>query len=204
LSPTGSRSAWTAAHAALDGTFDTERDTLCTTYGPRIVSGDDKKAADILTKLAALDVKRIPPAWFSADPPPYPKSIGVTKLRRVAWHDDAKDRTKAAALKKAYTAAFTAAVATVADALTRELAAALRALDERHNAALWSHVRDAFDYPVFVAAPKSVGITSTGETGENVPNDLPDVLEAFKRFQSWAAAGAKSKDISDFHLPSAA
>ncbi|MDD2876260.1 MAG: N-6 DNA methylase [Acidiphilium sp.] len=196
--------AWTAAHAAHDATFNAERDALCATYGPRIVSGDDKKAADILTKLAALGVKRIPPSWFSADPPPYPKSIGATKLRRVAWHDDAKDRTKAAALKKAYTAAFTTAVATAADALTRELAAALRALDERHDAALWSHVREAFDYPVFVAAPKSVGITSTGETGENVPNDLPDVLDAFKRFQSWAAAGAKPKDIPDFRLPSAA
>lgn len=196
--------AWTAAHAAHDATFDAERDTLCATYGPRIVSGDDKKAADILIKLAALGVKRIPPVWFSADPPPYPKSIGATKLRRVAWHDEAKDRTKAAALKKAYNAAFTTSVSTAADALTRELAAALRALDERHNAALWSHVRDAFDYPVFVAAPKSVGITSTGETGDNVPNDLPDVLEAFKRFQAWAAAGAKPKDIPDFRLPSAA
>jgi len=196
--------AWTAAHAAHDATFNAERDALCATYGPRIVSGDDKKAADILTKLAALGVKRTPPAWFSADPPPYPKSIGATKLRRVAWHDDAKDRAKAAALKNAYTAAFTSAVATAADALTRELAAALRALDERHNAALWSHVREAFDYPVFVAAPKSVGITSTGETGENVPNDLPDALDAFKRFQSWAAAGAKPKDIPDFRLPSAA
>ena len=30
--------------------------------------------------------------------------------------------------------------------------------------------------PVFVAAPKSVGITSTGETGENVPSDLPTLL----------------------------
>ena len=196
--------AWTAAHAAHDATFNAEREVLCATYGPRIVSGDDKKAADILTKLAALGVKRIPPSWFSADPPPYPKSIGATKLRRVSWLDDAKDRTKAAALKKAYTAAFTTAVATAADALTRELAAALRALDERHNAALWSHVREAFDYPVFVAAPKSVGITSTGETGENVPNDLPDVLDAFKRFQAWAAAGAKPKDIPDFRLPSAA
>ncbi len=196
--------AWTAAYAAHDATFDAERDTLCATYGPRIVSGDDKKAAGILTKLAVLGVKRIPPAWLSADPPPYPKSIGATKLRRVAWHDDAKDRPKVAALKKAYTAAFTEAVGKTADLLTRELAASLRALDERHNAALWAHVREAFDYPVFVAAPKSVGITSTGETGENVPNDLPDVLTAFRHFHSWAATGAKPKDIPVFHLPSAA
>ncbi len=122
----------------------------------------------------------------------------------VSWRDEAKDRTKAAALKKALAAAFTQDVTEAADALTRELAAALRALDERHNAALWAHVREAFDYPVFVAAPKSVGISSTGETGENVPNDLPNVLTAFQHFQSWVAAGAKPQSMPDFHLPSAA
>ncbi len=74
--------AWTAAHKAHDATFDGERDALCATYGPRIMSGDDKKAADILAKLAALGAERIPPAWYAADPPPYPKSIGATKLRR--------------------------------------------------------------------------------------------------------------------------
>jgi type I restriction enzyme M protein len=145
----------------------------------------------------------MPPAWFSAEPPLYPKSIGATKLKRIAWHNDARDRAKVGALKKAYMAAFTPSVAAASNALTRELTAALRALDVRHNATLWSHVREAFDYPVFIAAPKSVGITSTGETGENVQNDLPDVLNAFRRFQSWAAAGAKPKDVPDFHLPSA-
>ncbi len=91
-----------------------------------------------------------------------------------------------------------------ADALTRELRAAFRALDERHNAALWAYVRKAFDYPVFVAAPKSVGITSTGDTGETVPNDFPDVLDAYRRFRSWIACGAKPEDMPDFRLPSAA
>jgi type I restriction enzyme M protein len=58
-------------------------------------------------------------------------------------------------------------------------------------------VRDAFDYPIFVAAPKSVGITSTGDTGENVPNDLPDVLVGYRRFEQWLAAGAQpSKEPS--------
>jgi len=196
--------AWDAAHAAHDGFFDAERDTLCATYSPRIVSGDCKDVADILDELAAIGVSRAPPEWFSADPPPYPRGIGATKLRKPLWHGDASDREKAAALRKSYKAAFTPAVARSADALTRELQTTLRALDERHNAALWTHVREAFDYPVFVAAPKSVGITSTGETGKDVPNDLPDVLDAFRRFQSWAAAGAKPEDVPDFRLPSAA
>ena len=96
------------------------------------------------------------------------------------------------------------AVAAAAGALTRELQAALRALDERHNAALWAYVREAFDYPIFVAAPKSVGITSTGETGENVANDLPAVLDAYRRFGAWTASGADPQNTPDFRLPSAA
>ena len=144
------------------------------------------------------------PARFSADPPPYPKGIGATRLKKPGWHDDAKDRKRAAALRKEYFVAFTERVAAAAGALTRELQTALRALDERHNAALWAHVREAFDYPIFVAAPKAVGISSTGETGENVPNDLPALLDAYRAFRVWATSGATPEDTPDFHLPSAA
>jgi type I restriction enzyme M protein len=196
--------AWAAAHVAHDAAFNAERNALCVTYGPRIVSGDDKGAADVLAKLALVGVKRTFPAWFSSEPPPYPKSIGPTRLKKPAWEDNAEDRKKAAVLKKEYSTAFTEAVARAADTLTRELQAALRALDERHNAALWAHVRETFDYPVFVAAPKSVGITSTGDTGENVPNDLPDMLDAYRLFQSWLRTGAKLDDVPNFYLLSAA
>ena len=72
------------------------------------------------------------------------------------------------------------------------------------NAALWASVRETFDYPVFVAAPKAVGITSTGETGEAVPNELPQLLEAYRSFQKWVEAGAKPEDTPGFLLPSAA
>ena len=125
-------------------------------------------------------------------------------MRKPAWHGEATDRKPAAALRKAYNAAFTKPVAAAAGALTRELQAALRALDERHNTALWAYVREAFDYPIFVAAPKAVGITSTGETGENVANDLPALLDAYRRFAAWTAAGADPANPPDFRLPSAA
>jgi hypothetical protein len=65
-----------------------------------LVSGDDKNAARVLADLAKVGVKRILPAWLSADPPAYPKSIGSTKLKMPAWDDDAEDRKKAAALYK--------------------------------------------------------------------------------------------------------
>jgi type I restriction enzyme M protein len=195
---------WDAAHAAHDAAFDIERDQLCATYAPRIMSGDDKTVAGILTKLAAIGIKRVAPTWFSESPPPYPRGIGATRLKRPGWDGEAKDPKRAATLRRDYKAAFTEEVAAAADVLTRELRAALRALDERHTAALWAHVREAFDYPVLVAAPRSVGITSTGETGETVPSELPDMLDAYRRFKEWTAAGGKPADTPDFPLPSAA
>jgi type I restriction enzyme M protein len=64
-------------------------------------------------------------------------------------------------------------------------------------------VRAKFDYPVFIAGPKTVGITSTGETGENVPNELPAVLEAYRQFEVWLTAGAAPEKMPGFQLPSA-
>lgn len=65
-------------------------------------------------------------------------------------------------------------------------------------------MREVFDYPVFVAAPKTVGITSTGDTGETVPNELPALLEAYRSFETWVEAGADPTQIPGFLLPSAA
>jgi type I restriction enzyme M protein len=82
--------------------------------------------------------------------------------------------------------------------------AALKDVDARHSAALWKSVRAKFDYPVFVAAPKAVGITSTGETGESVPNDLPAVLDAMRAFKAWRDSGADPNEAPNFPLPFAA
>lgn len=196
--------AWDAARKTLDATYNAERDTLCASYGQRIISGEDNEAARILKELTALGIERVAPTWFAADPPLYPKSIGATKLTKPGWNGEAADRKQAAKLKREYSAAFTEAVHEKAAALTRELQSGLRAIDERHNAALWAFVREAFDYPVFVAAPKSVGITSTGDTGDFVPNDLPALLEQYRKFEAWVAEGAKPEATPGFQLPSAA
>ena len=90
------------------------------------------------------------------------------------------------------------------DALLSELKAKYRAIDDAHTAALWARVRELFDYPVFVAAPKTVGITSTGETGEGVPNELPDLLTAYRQFEDWLAQGAQPETTPNFPAPSTA
>lgn len=59
-------------------------------------------------------------------------------------------------------------------------------------------MREAFDYPVFVAAPKAVGISSTGETGHGVANDLSTTLAAWRAFNAWLAAGADEENMPDF------
>lgn len=42
----------------------------------------------------------------------------------------------------------------------------------------WQEAKNDFDYPIFMAETENVGITSTGETGENIPNELIDSYEA--------------------------
>jgi type I restriction enzyme M protein len=69
------------------------------------------------------------------------------------------------------------------------LKAELKVLDEKQSAEMWKHVRESFDYPVFMATPKGVGITATGETGENIPNDLPAILEAWDKFAPTISEG---------------
>jgi type I restriction enzyme M protein len=77
-------------------------------------------------------------------------------------------------------------------------------VDAAHTAALWARVRELFDYPVFVAAPKTVGITSTGDTGEGVTNDLTSTLAQFRQFEAWLAKGAPVLEQPNFPEPSTA
>ena len=153
-----------------------------------------------------LGVERTIPAWRAGTPPDYPRGIGPTRVANPRWRGTASDRKGATRLKRDYAVAFDddKNAKRCVDALLRELRAGLRALDEAHNTALWATVRDIFDYPVFAAAPAAVGITSTGETGENVPDDLPQLVDVWRAFESWVEAGAKPEDAPDFHLPSAA
>lgn len=197
--------AWEQAEKELDPAFDAQRSALHAAYAPRIVTGDDSAAGKLLGELAKLGVSRVLPAWTQGEPPAYPLGVGPTQQARPLWQGTpaSKDRSAAAQLKREVQAAL-AAVAATGDALLSELKAKYREVDAAHTAALWARVRELFDYPVFVAAPKAVGITSTGETGEGVTNDLSSVLAQFRQFQQWLEAGAREEDQPNFPEPSAA
>ncbi|MGG7047957.1 MULTISPECIES: N-6 DNA methylase [unclassified Campylobacter] len=55
--------------------------------------------------------------------------------------------------------------------------ARLKVLQEYIAKQAWQNAKNDFDYPIFMAEPLSVGITSTGETGQNVPNELMDSFD---------------------------
>lgn len=51
-------------------------------------------------------------------------------------------------------------------------------LENQILADAWQRAKEDFDYPVFLAHAECTGITTTGETGENVANDLTDTKES--------------------------
>lgn len=197
--------AWHAAHQAIAPAHVVRRSELHSAYAPRILSGDSPALAKQLAKLAKLGVRRVLPAWFLGEPPAYPRGIGSTQQPRPAWEGtpDAKHKKAATELKREVQAEL-AMVSSATDALMAELKAKYRTIDEEHLAALWDKVRELFDYPVFVAAPKAVGITSTGDTGDTVSNELPALLEEYRRFQQWVAKGAPAAEQPNFPVPSTA
>ena len=53
----------------------------------------------------------------------------------------------------------------------------LEELQKKIHKDSWQEAKNDFDYPIFMAETENVGITSTGETGENIPNELIDSYE---------------------------
>ncbi|MCX5822342.1 MAG: N-6 DNA methylase [Deltaproteobacteria bacterium] len=187
--------AWQRAHAKYDALNNADRSRLCTEYGPRIASAEHPDIVGILHELVSIGVYRQLPDWKQAEPPFYPRGVGMTMVGSPRWVGETTDKKRARALKQKFQEAWSADVARNADTLLRALRASLRKVDKVHNAALWHEVRELFDYPVFTAAPETVGITSTGAEG---PNQLPDVLIAYRKFAVWVDAGAKPEEIPEF------
>lgn len=196
--------AWAEAHSTHDANFNSQRQGVCSSAGRQIVTGGCATAESVLDELASLGIKRMPPTWSAGPEPEYPRGIGRTKLSNAHWKGKASDGKRAAKLKRDYRAALQGDAELRSRAAQQEVAKSLREIDEAHNRALWGTVREEFDYPVFVARPKFVGINSSGETGNEVPNDLTEVLAAYRAFQAWVESGAKRNDAPNFPLPSAA
>lgn len=197
--------AWQTAYHAIAPIYAARRNDLHTAYAPRILSGDSPAVDAKLKELTKLGVSRVLPIWYLGEPPAYPRGIGAAQQPRPAWYGtpNAKNKKPAAELKRAIQAELVA-VSKRSEVLLAELKAKYRIVDNEHLAALWDKVRELFDYPVFVAAPKTVGITSTGDTGEGVTNDLTSTLAQFRLFEQWLGKGAPVLEQPNFSEPSTA
>jgi len=152
-----------------------------------VIDGGDDELKQILTDLRALGGDRLPPELIHTAPAAGERGAGTTTVGLPRW--SGPSRGEAVALRRKY-AERAADVPAFAKALAG-LKAELARLDREQTNTMWSRVREAFDYPVFMARPAAVGITATGDTGEHVPNDLPEVLAEWKAFiASLTADGA--------------
>ncbi len=187
--------AWANAHAALDPAIGAKREEACRSLESIIVAPNAAAAA--VARLAEVGMVPEPLGWSGGEPPHYPRGARPTKPGRLSWAGKPTNENAAKAAFREYRAAVKADQRAV-DLALRELQARLRAADDEHTGALWREVRRALDYPVFMAAPPAVGITGTGETGDDIPNDLPDVLARYREFAAWIASGMEVSAAPEF------
>jgi type I restriction enzyme M protein len=185
--------AWTAAHTLVDPMFAQVRNDLLEEHREALMTGN-MPAAVVVLKAMRDAGHRIPSA--SVDLAWHPLDRGSVKsVPKLHGEDEGKARASAPTLWQALDNATGSPEGRAALKAARQaFLKSLRAIDARHSASLWAAVREAFDYPVFAAAPATVGITSTGDTGDNVANELPEVLDAYRRYKSWVDAGAVEAD----------
>lgn len=189
--------AWDAAHGLHDGPFDAERDAAVAEHAGAILTGGDAAVRHLLDALDEAGGGMTEMAWKRETPPPYPRGVVSTSIVNAKWRPLPKGTAKEdanrlrAEVRAAWTDAHEAEAKRAAKALRRDL----RRIDAAHRAALWEAVREAFDYPVFTAAPETVGVTSTGDAG---PSELPAVLADWRAFRAWVASGAAEDEMPAF------
>jgi type I restriction enzyme M protein len=102
------------------------------------------------------------------------------------------ERTAVAAVRRKVTNRLSADERANAKRMQDDVAAARRHLEERRRTAVRQRTKELFDYPVFMAQVAQAGITATGETGDRVPNQLPEVEKLYRRFREDPGAFAVS------------
>ncbi len=186
--------AWAAAHAALDAEFARQRDERCQRFGPALTGEDLPALTDLLAQLDIWGAGRTLPTWRLQDPPAYPRGVPRSSIVAPAWTNLPRKGLDPARKKEVDECRLAIKQASEADSVKLGLAEAgrrllreLRRVDRAHSQTLWDQVRAELDYPVFAAAPATVGVTSTGRGG---PDDLPSILTDYRTFAHWMHAGA--------------
>jgi type I restriction enzyme M protein len=178
---------WSAAAIETDSEYEAQRKAALDELGWKVLTANGAvDVVELIEKLQTLGVTREFEGYTRVANNDLVRNSGTTRIGNPKWVGSAYG--KAATLKKELTAALKVRDKVVKAAM-KELRDKLKEIDAAQTTAMWAHVREHFDYPVFMAAPEGVGITATGDTGPRVRNDLPKVLTEFRRFQAWLANG---------------
>jgi type I restriction enzyme M protein len=188
---------WAAAHAAVDPAFSRARSDLLDERREVLLTGNLPAAVVALNAIEGagnpIPSGSVELAWHSLD------QGSMKSIPKLHGEDVGRARASAPKLWKALDKATGSSTGRAALKAARgAFLKDLHSIDLEHSAAIWAAVREAFDYPVFAAAPATVGITSTGDTGDNVANDLPEVLDAYRKYTSWVDAGGIETDRPAF------
>jgi type I restriction enzyme M protein len=175
---------WADAFASTEVTFADKRSALIASAQSSVVTGDDPQLKELLSALAENGVRLSLPQPQRVPKPGLVRGAPVTSLKAPTW--SGRPTGEARTAKARYVELLSSNAA--AKSALADLRRGLRDLDEEQTQAMWRHVRNAFDYSVLLATPSSVGITATGDTGGKVPNDLPEVLQAWRTFRSQEAS----------------
>ncbi|MFJ4036924.1 N-6 DNA methylase [Microbacterium sp. NPDC090007] len=167
---------WQEAVSKTEASWAQQRDAAVAAAVTALESTGDAELDAAITKLAEFGVH---PDFPVSTTPMHGlvRSADRSSVRGVSW--EGAPRTGEVGVHIRSFTRRAADVPAVAAALAT-LRTALRRADDARTSEMWAYVRDAFDYPVFMAAPSAVGITATGDTGSHVPNDLPEILAAWK------------------------
>jgi len=102
----------------------------------------------------------------------------VAVMTQATTPDTKSLRLARAALRKMLTDSDKAAK----KVLERAYSTLAKELDTLEAQRVRARTRELTSYPVFMAEVQSAGITGTGDTGPDVPNDLPTVTKSFHEF----------------------
>lgn len=187
--------AWKRSVRQTQDTFDAKRDKALADFGPRIITAEgDAELVAAATSLAAEGNTRAL-SWSLSPDDNLIRNAGKTSVKVGTWAGPSPVTPQVRTLRKVYAARAEQVKDKIAEAVSL-LRAEMKKIDDDQKQACWELAKGFFDYPVFMAAPDSVGITSTGDTGPHVPNDLPEILHEWKKFRSSLSEGTSSEQVA--------